>query len=175
MAKTHFFHPGKILKIEFLDEYGLSVKAAAEAMRMPRSRLNDIVRGTRGITADTALRLSRYFGRSARFWSTRDMSKMQSLDEGDQRPHLPQAAEMEVSEVRQGQDAEAEVTGEYFSLLRAHRLLMYIRQSAPSIRDDNTTFSVPEIKDIEASTCSVSEFGDFSTMGFTMIGLGEPR
>src|ERR1700722_18163011 len=68
MAKTHFFHPGKILKIEFLDEYGLSVKAAAEAMRMPRSRLNDIVRGTRGITADTALRLSRYFGRSARFW-----------------------------------------------------------------------------------------------------------
>src|ERR1700722_20327286 len=61
--------------------------------------------------------------RSARFWSTRDMSKMQSPDEGDQRPHLPQAAEMEVSEVRQGQDAEAKVTGE-FSLLRAHRLLM---------------------------------------------------
>jgi antitoxin HigA-1 len=68
MGKTHYFHPGKILKIEFLDEYGLSVKAAAEAMHMPRSRLNDIVRGTRGITADTALRLSRYFGRSARFW-----------------------------------------------------------------------------------------------------------
>jgi antitoxin HigA-1 len=68
MGKTHFFHPGKILKIEFLDEYSLSVKAAAEAMRMPRSRLNDIVRGTRGITADTALRLSRYFGCSAKFW-----------------------------------------------------------------------------------------------------------
>src|SRR5579863_9927255 len=68
MKKTHYLHPGEILKIEFLDEYGLSVKAAAEAMRMPRSRLNDIVRGTRGITADTALRLSRYFGRSAQFW-----------------------------------------------------------------------------------------------------------
>jgi putative ABC transport system permease protein len=53
--------------------------------------------------------------------------------------------------------------------------LMYIRQSAPSIGDDNATFSVPEIKDIEASVHSVSEFGDFSTMGFTMIGLGEPR
>src|SRR5580693_4390300 len=58
---------------------------------------------------------------------------------------------------------------------RDENRLMYIRQSAPSIGDDNTTFSVPEIKDIEASVHSVSEFGDFSTMGFTMIGLGEPR
>src|SRR5258708_22748094 len=53
--------------------------------------------------------------------------------------------------------------------------LMYIRQSAPSMGNDNTTFSVPELKDIEASVHSVSEFGDFSTMAFTMIGLGEPR
>jgi putative ABC transport system permease protein len=58
---------------------------------------------------------------------------------------------------------------------RDENRLMYIRQSAPSIGDDNTTFSVPEIKDIEASVHSVTEFGDFSTMGFTMIGLGEPR
>jgi putative ABC transport system permease protein len=58
---------------------------------------------------------------------------------------------------------------------RDENRLMYIRQSAPSMGDDNTTFSVPEIKDIEASVHSVSEFGDFSTMGFTMIGLGEPR
>ena len=58
---------------------------------------------------------------------------------------------------------------------RDENRLMYIRQSAPSIGDDNTTFSVPEIKDIEASVHSVSEFGDFSTMSFTMIGLGEPR
>ena len=53
--------------------------------------------------------------------------------------------------------------------------LIYVRQSAPSMGEDNTTFSVPEIKDIEGSVHSVSEFGDFSTMGFTMIGLGEPR
>jgi putative ABC transport system permease protein len=53
--------------------------------------------------------------------------------------------------------------------------LMYIRQSAPSMGDDNTTFSVPEIRDIEASVHSVSMFGDFSTMSFTMVGLGEPR
>jgi putative ABC transport system permease protein len=58
---------------------------------------------------------------------------------------------------------------------RDENRLMYIRQSAPSIGEDNTTFSVPEIKDIEASVHSVSEFGDFSTMAFTMIGLGEPR
>ena len=58
---------------------------------------------------------------------------------------------------------------------RDENRLMYIRQSAPSMGDDNTTFSVPEIKDIEASVHSVSEFGDFSTMSFTMVGLGEPR
>jgi putative ABC transport system permease protein len=58
---------------------------------------------------------------------------------------------------------------------RDENRLMYIRQSALGLRDDNTTFSVPEIKDIETSVHSVSEFGDFSQMSFTMIGLGEPR
>src|SRR5208283_2490051 len=58
---------------------------------------------------------------------------------------------------------------------RDENRLVYIRQSAPSIGADNTTFSVPEVKDIEASVHSLSEFGDFSTMGFTMVGLGEPR
>jgi putative ABC transport system permease protein len=53
--------------------------------------------------------------------------------------------------------------------------LVYIRQSAPGMRDENTTFSVPEIKDIESSVHSVQQFGDFSEVGFTMIGLGEPR
>jgi putative ABC transport system permease protein len=58
---------------------------------------------------------------------------------------------------------------------RDENRLIYIRQSAPSLGADNTTFSVPEIRDIEASAHSVSEFGDFSQMGFTMVGLGEPR
>ncbi len=58
---------------------------------------------------------------------------------------------------------------------RDENRLIYIRQSAPSLGDDNTTFSVPELKDLEANIHSVSEFGDFSTMSFTMIGLGEPR
>jgi len=53
--------------------------------------------------------------------------------------------------------------------------LIYIRQSAPGIQDPNTTFSVPEIQDLRASIKTVSAFGDFSTMNFTMVGLGEPR
>jgi len=53
--------------------------------------------------------------------------------------------------------------------------LIYIRQSAPGIGDANITFSVPEIQDLRASVKTLSAFGDFSTIGFTMIGLGEPR
>src|SRR5215468_1576868 len=53
--------------------------------------------------------------------------------------------------------------------------LIYIRQSAPGLRSENTTFSVPEIQDLRASVKTLSVFGDFSTMGFTMVGLGEPR
>jgi putative ABC transport system permease protein len=53
--------------------------------------------------------------------------------------------------------------------------LIYIWQSAPGIGADNDGFSVPELQDLRASIKSVGEFGDFSTIGFTMIGLGEPR
>jgi putative ABC transport system permease protein len=53
--------------------------------------------------------------------------------------------------------------------------LIYIRQSAPGIGDENTTFSVPEIQDLHDRVKTLSAFGDFSMMGFTMIGLGEPR
>src|ERR1700688_1401427 len=58
---------------------------------------------------------------------------------------------------------------------RDENRLIYIRQSAPGLGADNITFSVPEIRDIDASVHSVSEFGDFSQMTFTMVGLGEPR
>src|SRR4051812_18070134 len=54
--------------------------------------------------------------------------------------------------------------------------LVYIRQSAPGIGAENTTFSVPEIKDLKSRATTISAFGDFSTVDFTMIGLGtEPR
>src|SRR5258705_9132981 len=53
--------------------------------------------------------------------------------------------------------------------------LIYIRQSAPGIGVENATFSVPEIQDLRAGVKSLSSFGDFSTIGFTMVGLGDPR
>ena|ERR1043166_2954854 len=68
MTHTHFSPPGGILKREFLAPFGLSVNSAAKAMNIPRSRLNQIVRGERTITADTALRLGRFFGTGAEFW-----------------------------------------------------------------------------------------------------------
>lgn len=61
-------HPGEILREDFLEPMGISVYALANAIKVPRSRVNDIVRGRRGITADTALRLARYFGTSPEFW-----------------------------------------------------------------------------------------------------------
>src|SRR3982074_2125523 len=58
---------------------------------------------------------------------------------------------------------------------RGEDRLIYIRQSAPGIREENAAFSVPELQDLRASVKTVSAFGDFSAMGFTMIGLGQPR
>ena len=58
---------------------------------------------------------------------------------------------------------------------RDENRLIYIRQSAPGMGQDNSSFSVPEIKDLKASVHSLSEFGDFSVNGFTLLGLGEPR
>src|ERR1051325_9955805 len=58
---------------------------------------------------------------------------------------------------------------------RGEDRLIYIRQSAPGLGVDNANFSVPEILDLRSSIKSISSFGDFSTIGFTMVGLGEPR
>jgi addiction module HigA family antidote len=61
-------HPGEILLEEFLRPLGLSQYRLAKGMSVPARRINQIVRGSRAITADTALRLARYFGTSERFW-----------------------------------------------------------------------------------------------------------
>ncbi len=61
-------HPGEILREEFLVPLSLSANALAIALGVPAPRINDIARERRGITADTALRLARYFGTSAEFW-----------------------------------------------------------------------------------------------------------
>ena len=61
-------HPGEILQQEFLTPMGLSQNRLAIALRVPARRINEIVLGRRGITADTALRLARYFNMSPQFW-----------------------------------------------------------------------------------------------------------
>ena len=61
-------HPGEILREEFMVPLGLSANALAMALRVPAPRINDIVRERRAVSADTALRLARYFGTSAEFW-----------------------------------------------------------------------------------------------------------
>lgn len=61
-------HPGEILREDYLDELGMSANALANALKVPAPRINDIVRERRGISADTALRLARYFDTTPRFW-----------------------------------------------------------------------------------------------------------
>lgn len=61
-------HPGEILRADFLEPMGMSVYALANAIKVPRSRVNDIALGRRAITADTALRLARFLSTSPEFW-----------------------------------------------------------------------------------------------------------
>ncbi|OPY61017.1 MAG: putative HTH-type transcriptional regulator YbaQ [Syntrophorhabdaceae bacterium PtaU1.Bin034] len=69
MKKTlHPVHPGEVLSEEFLKPMNLSQNRLALSISVPARRINEIVLGKRSITADTALRLARYFGTSAEFW-----------------------------------------------------------------------------------------------------------
>ena len=61
-------HPGEVLLEEFLEPMGLSQYRLAKEIHVPARRINEIVHGTRGVSADTALRLARYLGTSERFW-----------------------------------------------------------------------------------------------------------
>ena len=61
-------HPGEILREEYMKPLGLRVYALAKELKLTRPRLNDIVLERRAITADTAIRLARYFGTTAQFW-----------------------------------------------------------------------------------------------------------
>ena len=62
-------HPGEVLLEEFLKAFGISQYRLAKDIRVPPRRINEIVHGERSVTADTALRLARYFGTSAAFWT----------------------------------------------------------------------------------------------------------
>lgn len=61
-------HPGEVLREDFLRPAGLTANALAKALRVPAPRINDVVRERRGVSADTAMRLARFFGGDARSW-----------------------------------------------------------------------------------------------------------
>ena len=84
-------HPGEILGEE-LEELGLSVNALAKALDVPTNRVTAILKGQRGITADTALRLSRYFGTTPQLWH-----------------NLQKAFELRVAEIESGQQIKERV------------------------------------------------------------------
>ncbi len=68
MAKLKNIHPGEILSEEFLVPFNITAYKLAKDIEIPQTRVSEILKGNRRITADTALRLSKYFGNSAKFW-----------------------------------------------------------------------------------------------------------
>ena len=89
-ARMPALHPGEMLREEFMKPLGLSANALAMELRVPVTRISEIVRERRGITADTALRLARYFNMTPEFW----MRLQMDFD-------LESAANAEVTAIRQ--------------------------------------------------------------------------
>jgi addiction module HigA family antidote len=98
MKKAHPpIHPGEILLEEFLEPLGVSQYRLAKDISVPPRRVNEIVHGKRAISADTALRLSRYFGTSERFW----MNLQTRYDLEVEKERLQRRLEKEVVVLRQ--------------------------------------------------------------------------
>lgn len=68
MEKLANVHPGEVLNFEFLDPLEITAYRLSKDLKIPQTRISEIIKGRRRITADTALRLSKYFGNSAKFW-----------------------------------------------------------------------------------------------------------
>ena len=68
MEKLDNIHPGEVLKLEFLEPLEITVYRLSKDLKISQTRIWEIIKGSRRITADTALRLSKYFGNSAKFW-----------------------------------------------------------------------------------------------------------
>jgi len=68
MKKLPNIHPGSVLALEFLEPMGITAYRLAKDIAIPQTRVSQIIKGERSVTADTALRLSKYFGNSAKFW-----------------------------------------------------------------------------------------------------------
>ena len=91
--RTRAVHPGEIIREEFMIPMGLSANALAKALNVPTPRINDVVRGRRGVSADTAMRLARYFGGDARSWL-----------------NLQAAYDLQITQLAVGERIEREVT-----------------------------------------------------------------
>lgn len=99
-------HPGEMLREEFMKPLGLSANALAIALRVPVTRISEIVRERRGITADTALRLARYFNMTPEFWMRLQMNyDLESASDAEQ------AAIREEIRPRRGFRRRIETTG----------------------------------------------------------------
>ncbi|HMQ42814.1 MAG: HigA family addiction module antidote protein [Confluentibacter sp.] len=68
MEKLANVHPGEILNLEFLEPLEITAYRLSKDLKIPQTRISEIIKGNRRITANTALRLSKYFGNSAKFW-----------------------------------------------------------------------------------------------------------
>lgn len=77
-------HPGEVLRTEFMEPLGLSANRLGRALGVPHNRITSIVRGERGITADTALRLAKAFGTTPQFWLNLNMAYELSKAETEQ-------------------------------------------------------------------------------------------
>jgi addiction module HigA family antidote len=91
-SKLTSIHPGEVLSADFLEPLGVSQYRVAKDISVPARRINEIVHGTRAVTADTALRLARYFGTSDRFW----LNLQARYDLEVERDHLGAKLEKEV-------------------------------------------------------------------------------
>jgi addiction module HigA family antidote len=89
-------HPGEVLAEEFLEPLELTQYRLAKALHVPARRINEIVHGTRAVTADTALRLARFFGTSDRFW----LNLQTAFDLDVERDRLGDRLEREVAVFR---------------------------------------------------------------------------
>jgi addiction module HigA family antidote len=86
-----FPHPGETLREDFLNPLGMSVNKLALELRVPATRLTEIVRGRRGVTADTALRLARYFNTTPKFWLNLQTSYDLAVAAETRAPEIEQA------------------------------------------------------------------------------------
>ena len=68
MEKLPKIHPGEVLNLEFLEPFGITAYRLSKDLNIPQTRVSEIIKGNRRITADTALGLSKYFENSAKFW-----------------------------------------------------------------------------------------------------------